>query len=208
MVGSAIVAFLEERIRNRCLVAAILAVVPVTELKGAVLYAAAAGGSVWLCALAAYLATIPLCFVLSRFAPRSLGMMERIPFLRRRTAFLTDRLTERAERMITRAEKKGEGVSGSLLFGVYAFVALPLPMTGVWAGALLSALLHLDGRRTFFALAAGNFTAGGITLAVGLLAGEKAGLVFDGFLLVALALLLYSIVKGLVKRRRKARRAG
>ena len=208
MVGSAIVAFFEERIRNRYLVAAILAVVPVTELKGAVLYAAAAGGSVWLGALTAYLATLPLCYLLSRFAPRSLGMMERIPFLRRRTAFLTERLTARAERMITRAERKGEGISGSLLFGVYAFVAIPLPMTGVWAGALLSALLRLDGKRTFFALAAGNFTAGGIVLAVGLLAGERAGLVFDLFLLAALALLLFSVVKSLLNRRRKTRRAG
>lgn len=44
--------------------------------------------------------------------------------------------------------------------GVYLFVALPLPGTGAWMGALISALLHMDPKKTFPVIMLGVLTAG------------------------------------------------
>ncbi|MFH0831842.1 MAG: small multi-drug export protein [archaeon] len=46
------------------------------------------------------------------------------------------------------------------------FVAVPLPMTGAWTGALISWLLDLDRKKSFFAIALGVFAAGIIVTAI------------------------------------------
>ena len=88
-----------------------------------------------------------------------------------------------------------------LLFGVYSFVALPLPLTGIWAGGILAAMLGLDRKRTFLALAAGNFTAGGIVLGIALLSGEYASAVLDVFCALVLLFLLIPILKKAIRSR-------
>ena len=45
-------------------------------------------------------------------------------------------------------------------WGLYIFVAIPLPGTGGWTGALAAALLHMDIKKAFLTIAAGVFTAG------------------------------------------------
>ena len=204
-MASTIIALFDRLGWDPAAVAALLAVIPVTEIKGAVLYVAARGTAVWRGAFAAYLSSVMLAALLCVTVPVTLAFVRRIPFLKKATAFLTDRLGARADRIAANAEKGGEKRVGSRLFGVFAFVALPLPLTGIWAGALLAALLGLSSKDTFFALAAGNFSAAGIVLTVALLAGEKADFVFDVFLCVALAALFFAILKSFFSRRRRSR---
>ena len=90
-----------------------------------------------------------------------------------------------------------------MLFGVYAFVAIPLPFTGIWAGACLAGILGMDRKDAFFALAAGNFTAGGIVMTVAFLAGEEAERVFNVFLCVALVLFGSALLKAVWKKKRQ-----
>ena len=55
--------------------------------------------------------------------------------------------------------------------GLFLFVAIPLPGTGAWTGALVATLLELDLKKSFIVIAAGVFTAGVIVsiLSFGLL---------------------------------------
>ena len=45
-------------------------------------------------------------------------------------------------------------------WGLFIFVAIPLPGTGAWTGALAATLLELDIKKAFITIAAGVFTAG------------------------------------------------
>ena len=201
-MASAIIGFFEGLGWSKTAVAAMLSVIPVTEIKGAVLFSAASEGGMLLPVLAAYLSSVLLAGILAFTVPRTLALAHRIAFVRRVTAFLTDRLGARADRIAANAEKRGEKREAARVFGVFAFVALPLPLTGIWAGALLAALLGLKPKDSFFALAAGNFSAGGVVLAVALLAGDRAGFVFEMFLYFALAVLAFTILKTTLIRRR------
>jgi len=205
-MASAIIAFFDSLGWDPTAVAALLAVIPVTEIKGAVLYVATQGEAVWRGAFAAYLSSVLLAALLSVTVPRTLSLAKRIPFAKKVANFLTERLGSRAEQIASNADKKGERRSDATTFGVFAFVAIPLPLTGIWAGALLAALLGLSAKNTFFALVAGNFTAAGIVLTVALLAGKGADLVFEVFLYVALAVLLFTVVKTLYLRRKSRAR--
>ena len=205
-MAQAIITFFEGITKSKALIAALLAVLPVTEIKGSVLFAAATEGELWLSVLAGYLSSVLLAALLSFTVPRMLAFAKRSRGVGRAVSFLTDRLNEKAERILESAKSKGEkGREDRFFFGVFLFVAIPLPMTGVWTGALLAAILRLGFKRTFFSLSAGNFTAAGVTLAVALLAGDHADLVFDLFLLFALAALTFTIVKSLVEKRKKKR---
>lgn len=51
-------------------------------------------------------------------------------------------------------------------FGLYLFVAIPLPGTGVWTGSLLSYLLEMNKPKAVLAVVLGNLTAGIIVTAI------------------------------------------
>ena len=202
-MSESIVEFIGKITPSKPLMSALLAVIPVTEIKGSILYAAASEGELWLSVVAAYLASVLLSMILAFFFPWILSLAERSPRIERVTAAVTDRLMRRAEDIAARTRSAGEREKkNALLFAVYAFVAVPLPMTGVWSGALLSAMLRSDRGRTIFALAAGNFTAGGIVLAVALLAGDHAALVFRIFLIAAIGMILLAFVRSWIERPR------
>ena len=202
-MASAIIAFFDSLGWDTTAVAALLAVIPVTEIKGAVLYAATEGAAVWRGTFAAYLSSVLLAALLCVTVPRTLALARRSPFARKVAEFLTERLGSQAERIASNAEKVGEKRADARTFGVFVFVAIPLPLTGIWAGALLAALLGLPAKNTFFALAAGNFTAAGVVLTVALLAGSGADLIFEIFLYFALAILFFTIGKSLYSRRKR-----
>ena len=73
--------------------------------------------------------------------------------------------------------KKGEKAGTKLLkkagnygtyFGLFLFVAIPIPGTGAWTGTLAASILNLDFKKTMIAICAGVLTAGIIMLAVSL----------------------------------------
>ncbi len=65
-----------------------------------------------------------------------------------------DRLRNRATTTIERFE----------VLGLWIYVAIPLPITGAWTGALIAYLFDLDRRRAFYSITAGVLTAGLIVL--------------------------------------------
>ena len=206
-MGEWIVSFFGGVIENKYLLCAVLSVFPITEIKGGILCAAVAEINLPLAFACCFGASVLLSAVLCAGGPVLLRIAERSPIVKSLTSFLTDRLEEKAERIASKA-KGGDRKIGKKLFALFAFVALPLPLTGVWAGALLAAILRLDYKNSLFALSAGNFTAGGVVLFVALVAGEKANLVLNLFLLAALAALLAAALKWALGKRRAKKEIG
>ena len=59
-----------------------------------------------------------------------------------------------------KATKKITSMEKSLFFGLLAFVAIPLPGTGAWTGALVAITLNLDFKKSFWPIALGVLIAG------------------------------------------------
>lgn len=66
------------------------------------------------------------------------------------------------DKLEARSIRKADGVKKYRLFGLFIFVAIPLPGTGAWTGALIADLLDIRVRHSFPAIAAGVLCAGGI----------------------------------------------
>ena len=58
------------------------------------------------------------------------------------------------------------------IWGLLIFVAIPLPGTGGWTGALLASLLHLDKKKSFIVISLGVFIAGLIITLLSLVVGN------------------------------------
>ena len=65
-----------------------------------------------------------------------------------------------------RAEKKNDLIKKYAYWGIFLFVAVPLPGTGAWMGALIASLLEMDIKKVFPVIALGVLVAGIIVSAV------------------------------------------
>lgn len=67
--------------------------------------------------------------------------------------------------------KKRDKIDKYGIWGLLLFVAIPLPGTGGWTGALLASLLHLDKKKSFGVISVGVFIAGLIITILSLVFG-------------------------------------
>lgn len=134
----------------------IMAMAPVVELRGAIPYGLANGLNPWLTYLAAVTGNmIPVPFIM-------VFIRQIFFWLRQRSKWLGDRV----DWLVQRAEKKSQLVHRYALMGLVILVAIPLPGTGAWTGALVAALMDIRLRKSFPAVLLGVLIAGVIVTAI------------------------------------------
>jgi uncharacterized membrane protein len=141
---------------GKMLMTFLIAMTPVFELRGAIPVAVAQGLDIRLAIIVGILGNllpVPLLILFIR---------KLLLWLRRHLRFL-DGFIGRLEE---RAKKKSEIVKKSEFWGLVLLVALPLPGTGAWTGALVAAMLDMRLKRALPAIALGVVLAG---LLIGLL---------------------------------------
>lgn len=135
---------------------ALVSMLPVVELRGGIPFGAAAGLPLPLAALAAVIGNmLPIPFLIL-FTRRVLQ------WLRRRFPRL-GRLVTRLEQ---RAEDKRELVLRYKFWGLLILVAIPLPGTGAWTGALVAAVMDLRLKSALPAIFVGVLIAAAIVTLV------------------------------------------
>jgi uncharacterized membrane protein len=128
----------------------LMAMVPVVELRGAIPYGVLAGLSVptaFVLAVLGNLAPIPVLVVFTRKV---------FEWLRTKSEGL-DRMVSRLE---AKAEKNKEVVERYEFWGLVVLVAIPLPGTGAWTGALVAAMMDMRLKRAMPAIILGVLIAG------------------------------------------------
>jgi uncharacterized membrane protein len=139
---------------------ALLAFLPISELRGAIPFAVLKGGIPWYGAYAFAAAVNALA------APACWIFLSTLHKLFLRWAWygrFFDRFVERARRKLHR------GVERWGALGIALFVAIPLPITGAWTGTLGAWVLGLPKRKTMPAIILGVAIAGAVVSAVTLL---------------------------------------
>lgn len=72
-----------------------------------------------------------------------------------------------AEKLEARFEKKAKSVHKYQLLGLFLFVAIPLPGTGVWTGSGIAAMMDIRMRRALPIIFLGNVVASTLMLLLG-----------------------------------------
>ena len=133
------------------------AMVPVVELKGAIPIGLGLGLNVWETYAAALIGScIPAPFLMF-FIRALLRWMEGCRFSALRS--FCDFLNRKIEK-----GQQNRFFAGSVMLGLFLFVAIPLPSTGVWTGSMIAGVLRLDKRKAIPIVFLGNAVAGLIVL--------------------------------------------
>lgn len=142
--------FLLTTVWGKILYTFLISMVPFVELRGAIPIAAYSELSLWIAFPVAVLGNlVPIPFI--------------ILFIRRIFDWLR-KLSPKLNRLVDRLEAKGNSkkdiVNKGVFWGLFVFVAIPLPGTGAWSGALVAAMLDMRLKRAFPAIALGVVGAG------------------------------------------------
>ena len=128
----------------------LISMVPVVELRGAIPIGVAHGLNFWVAIVVSIVGNlVPVPFII--FFIRKI-----FAWLRTKSAWLNNLVT----RLENRALKKTDTVRKFKFWGLFIFVAIPLPGTGAWTGALVAAMLEMRVKDAFPAIALGVLTAG------------------------------------------------
>ena len=125
---------------------------PVVELRGGIPAGAAMGLPFWSVYLTCVLGNLlPVPFLIL-FATK---IMEYLSTLPRVGGFF--------QKIIRQADEKAAKIGQYEKWGLFLFVAIPLPGTGAWTGSLVAAVLRMRIGMAFLVIAAGVLVSGFIT---------------------------------------------
>lgn len=126
-----------------------MSMLPISELRGAIIYAAAQD--------------LPF---LQSYCLAVIGNLLPVPFLILFSKALLNWLSHQRmvgsffSRYLEKANRKALSIGKYELLGLWLFVAIPLPMTGAWTGSVVAAILQLRLRPAVFIIFLGILTSG------------------------------------------------
>ncbi|HCY51468.1 MAG TPA: hypothetical protein DHU65_02055 [Clostridiales bacterium] len=144
------------------------AMLPLIELKGSIMFARGAGLGFFKAFFISYLGSTAVFFILFFLLKPFLNLLKRVKFFKNIAVGIENYISDKAKRELEKRSKNintGDDNSKKReefikTLAVCIFVAIPLPMTGVWTGTAIAAFINLDFFKAFFAVAAGNLVAG------------------------------------------------
>lgn len=129
-----------------------ISMVPVIELRGAIPIGVGYGLPYWAAVIISVIGNlVPVPFIIL--------FIRKIFELMRKWSPKLDGIVTKLEK---RAESKSDVVQKYAFWGLFILVAIPLPGTGAWTGALVAAMLDMRLKRAFPAIALGVLGAAAI----------------------------------------------
>ncbi len=198
--------FIRNLIGNDILATAIMSIVPLIELKGGIVFARTAGldffSAFGLAFLGSTIVFIPIYFLLRPL----LNLLKRIKFIDKFAFKVENYFNQKAEGAYKKQNeqqnqtKKKRSDTFLKQLGVFIFVAIPLPMTGVWTGTAIAVFLNLKFKDTILPIVLGNLVAGLIisglsALFIEIWTIDALNYVLYGLFALALILLVVVIIK-------------
>ena len=133
----------------------VTAMLPILEIRGAIPVGVASGLDPWLAFAVGFVGNmlpIPILILLTR---KIIEWLKKHNMLVKLTAWLENK-----------GSKGAQKVQKYSFWGLFILVAIPLPGTGAWTGALVASLLDMRLKRALPAIAMGVAVAGLIVLLV------------------------------------------
>ena len=144
------ISFLFNTVAGKIITTFFISMVPVIELRGAIPWATGMGLSPWVAIPVAIVGNlIPIPFIII-FIKRIFAWMRKV----------SPKLNKVVDKMEAKAEKNKAKVLRYAFWGLTLFVAIPLPGTGAWTGALVAAMLDMPLKKAFPSVVLGVLCAG------------------------------------------------
>lgn len=153
---------------QKCIYVFLISMLPVVELRGGIPVAMGLGLPFWLSYLVCVLGNmLPVPFIIV-FSKSIFAWFARQRDVETDSRSLIVKLWYKFINLIgkilfkvnKRADEKAKTIGTYELFGLFLFVAIPLPGTGAWTGSFIAAVLRLRLVKSFCAILAGVLASG------------------------------------------------
>ena len=189
----------------------IISMIPIVELRGAIPFGAAtsfwgnAALPLWESFLISLAGSSFVCIVLTFLFQPLFNWLKRTKAFTKLANFIERKLKKNSKNIDekTDAEKNERKILWIKIIGVFCFVALPLPLTGVWTGTCLALFVGLNRKQTLATVLLGNSVAGGLMLLISYLFEGNTMIVFYAFLVLVAVFILFEVIKALINKIRK-----
>lgn len=195
-MGKILVDFLSGLTTNSKLITLLTSMFPLIELKGAIPIGTGLGLDLFTSALLSYagstLIVIPIFFLLIPI----FNLLKKIKFIKRLVEKIETVFQDKANDLAKKSDgKPSEKITKILCFGLFLFVAVPFPVTGVWTGTAIAVFLNLKFSNAFLPIVFGNLVAGTIITIITYFFKDYVDLIISVLLIIAIIMLIIFIVK-------------
>lgn len=205
MVDS-LVKFLFGILKNDYLTVLFVSMFPLVELKGAIPVGQAAGLPLIRTACLSYIGSSLICIPLFFLLIPVFNLLKKIKFIKKFVEKVEGMLYGKAKKLAEKAQKGKIGAELSeeeknakanrlIFWALFAFVAIPLPLTGVWTGTAIAVFLNMKFKDAFIALVGGNFISGSLVTLFTFIFKEYVDIVILALGIIAVIMLVIAIVK-------------
>jgi len=191
---------------NPILATIFVSMIPIVELRGAIPFGSSKEiwGNKALSVLEASIysvigSVISAVIVILLLIP-IFNFLRKTKFFGRLVNSFEEKFKKQSDKINDDAEKKNnKGLKKWL--GVMTFVAIPLPLTGVWTGSAVAVFLQMGVLKSFSAVSVGALIAACIMMLVSKLLGDKALIIFYVFIVVFVILIAFYVIRAFLKKK-------
>ena len=193
--------FISNLIGNEYLATLIMSFFPLIELKGAIIYAWESLGFI-VAFLLSYAGSTLISFPVFFLFKPVLNLLKKIKIFNKFALKVENYFEKKAQETERKSSEsrlaKNDRSTYIKKLGVFIFVAIPLPMTGVWTGTAIAVFLGLKFKDFIMPITMGNLVAGLLVSGLSALCtviGIDLDLVLLVFFALAVVLLILTIIK-------------
>ena len=193
--------------KNAMLATIVVSMFPIIELKGAIPLgmsekfwgdSALTSTQAFVCSLIGSCLVVPVIAWI--FTPIILWM-KKTRALQKMANYIENKVMASGEKIKITANRNTGTTKIVLLkmLGVFMFVALPLPLTGVWTGTCIAVVIGLKFWQTILAVISGNIVAGTLVMFVCSVFPKFTDIILYIFIVVVLCTIIMGVIKGVVR---------
>lgn len=203
-----IVNFFRELINNDYATIVVIAIIPIIELRGAIPVGVSMGVNAFASYGLAFVgSSLVVPFLLLLLRPL-LNALKKVKFFKHFANAVEGVFKDKADKInLESSPLSDRKKEWKKILGVFLFVALPVPLTGVWTGSAVAAFLDLKFSRALPAILLGNLTAGLIMTLLSVFLQQYIDIILAVFLVLFVVLLCFFIIKVIIRTYKESKKS-
>lgn len=192
----AIINFFRDLIGNDFITVIIIAFIPIIELRGAIPVGIEMGMAWWQSFGLAFIGSCIAIPILLLLLKPILNLLKKIKFFNRFATTIEEMFSGKAAKIAAKAGTGGDVKRKELwikLIGVFTFVALPIPLTGVWTGTAIAVFLGLPFFKSLITVMLGNLVAGTIVTLLSVFFKQYLDTILMVFFILVIVIVVFYI---------------
>ena len=188
---------------NSWLATIIISMIPIVELRGAIPFGSAISFwgenalPIWQAFLYSVLGSTLVCVILTFFFWPIFKWLKKTKLFKKLADAIEKKINNSSKSINDKvqAEKNEKKTWWIKWLGVFAFVAIPLPLTGVWTGTCIALFIGMNKRDTMTSVILGNLVAGTIMTIISYFFADNTMIVLLVFFALVVLFALFFAVR-------------